>query len=250
MRRGGNGVGMRTSAKGIAFLERHEDVVLQAYRCPAGRWTIGAGLTAASGVVTPAAGMRITAGAASRLLAKALERNYEPSVQRAMPGASQEAFDAGVSFHFNTGAIGRAGWVKVWRGSRVAGWAAQVRARLGEWRRGGGRVLPGLVRRRKEEADLLLENSYGGAATQPRVAPREVAAPGAARLTRVAQDAGVGTIRAALRKLGYDPGPRADAVAERAVRDFQRAHGLTVDGVVGRATLTALERRLDRKSVV
>lgn len=39
--------------KGIPFLEAHEGVALTAYRCPAGKWTIGAGLTAASGVVEP-----------------------------------------------------------------------------------------------------------------------------------------------------------------------------------------------------
>lgn len=42
--------------------------MLTAYRCPAGKWTIGAGLTAASGVVTPRAGMTITRAKASWLL--------------------------------------------------------------------------------------------------------------------------------------------------------------------------------------
>ena len=62
---------MQTSQRGIAFLERHEGVVLRAYRCPAGHWTIGAGLTAASGVVTPKPGMVITRKEATRLLAVA-----------------------------------------------------------------------------------------------------------------------------------------------------------------------------------
>ena len=51
---------MQLSDKGLAFLETHEGVVLKAYRDPVGVWTIGAGLTAASGVVKPKAGMVIT----------------------------------------------------------------------------------------------------------------------------------------------------------------------------------------------
>lgn len=43
----------QTSPEGLAFLERHEGVVLRAYRDVVGVWTIGAGLTAASGVVKP-----------------------------------------------------------------------------------------------------------------------------------------------------------------------------------------------------
>lgn len=46
-----------------------------------------------------------------------------------------------------------------------------------------------------------------------------------------------------LRSSGFDPG-RSDGVfgerTERAVRDFQRARGLTVDGIAGRRTLAAL----------
>ena len=103
---------MQTSAEGVAFIERHEGVVLTAYRDPVGIWTIGSGLTAASGVVKPKAGMKISKAEAARLLSKALATNYEPAVARTMPGARQHEFDGGVSFHFNTGAIGRASWVR------------------------------------------------------------------------------------------------------------------------------------------
>ena len=112
---------MQTSERGIAFNERLEGVVLRAYRCPAGKWTIGAGLTAASGVVDPGPGMVITVEDASRLMALALRKKYEPAVARAMPGAKQHAFDGGVSFHWNTGAISRASWVPAWASGNMAG---------------------------------------------------------------------------------------------------------------------------------
>lgn len=146
-----------TSRDGLAFLERHEGVRLSAYRDPVGVWTIGAGLTAASGVVTPRAGMVITAAEASRLLALALTRNYEPAVRAAMPGASQAAFDAGVSFHFNTGAIGRARWVRLWREKAPAD---VIQDAMLAWVKAGGRTLPGLVTRRKDEGRLLLTGHY------------------------------------------------------------------------------------------
>lgn len=138
------------------------------YLCPAHRWTIGAGLTAASGVIVPKAGMVITREGATAALAQALERNYEPRVRKAMPGAKQHEFDAGVSFDFNTGAIHKATWVKRWL-SKVA--PAVIRDSLAQWNKGGGKVLPGLVSRRKREADMLLLGVYPSSASPPVVPP-------------------------------------------------------------------------------
>lgn len=91
--------------------------------------------------------MVITKDEASRLLGEALTRNYEPAVRAALPGARQQDFDGAVSFHFNTGAIGRASWVKAWA---KRDWQ-KVQAKLALWNKGGGKVLPGLKRRRDEE---------------------------------------------------------------------------------------------------
>lgn len=51
-----------------------------------------------------------------------------------------------------------------------------------------------------------------------------------------------------LRKLGFDPGTGADLIRLDAVLNFQRAHGLTADGIIGRATLTTLQRAMDAKA--
>lgn len=148
---------MQTSAQGEAAIVHEEGEVLRAYRCPAGIWTIGVGLTAASGVVKPCAGMVISKAESRTLLQKALRRNYEPAVARAMPTAKQHEYDAGVGFHFNTGGIGRASWVKAWRDK--AGRAA-ITKRLIAWNKGGGKVLPGLVKRRARECDMLFDRKY------------------------------------------------------------------------------------------
>ena len=225
---------MQTSQKGIAFLERHEGVVLKAYRDPVGVWTIGAGLTAASGVVKPKAGMKITEAEASKLLAEALARNYEPAVRLAMPGAEQHEFDGGISFHWNTGAISRASWVKSWL---VKSWAL-VESGLALWNKGGGKVLPGLERRRHEEYLVIRSGLYSGPVNPSASA---INASVALPLTRIE----LADIHAAFRTLGYEPGSEPSAIRAAAVVKFQRDHDLTVDAVIGKATLSTLQRRLD-----
>lgn len=232
---------MQMSAQGVATLEYHEGVVLRAYRDPVGIWTIGAGLTAASGVVKPKAGMEITNAQATTLLQAALRRNYEPDVARAMPAARQHEFDAGVSFHFNTGAIARASWVKIWvnLGKKRGSDPEDVRAALLRWNKGGGRVLPGLTRRREDEARMLLEGKYPIPIVRPEKDKKGVGAVAVWALEMT--EAEKVQVVYALNELGYKTTfPSADAV-----RDFQRDHGLTVDGIIGRATLSTLQRRLD-----
>lgn len=232
---------MRVSEQGIAMLEAEEGVVLRAYRCPAGVWTIGAGLTAASGVVVPRAGMVITPDEASALLAKALAKNYEPAVDRAMwPGRPvQHEFDTGVMFHFNTGAIGRASWVRAW----IRDNADAARRGLMAWNKGGGKVLPGLVKRREREADLLLKGVY----TPGKARRAAVPAHGPARIALPLSAAEFSAARAALAGLGYAVGTDPIRITAQAVRAFQADHDLTVDGILGRATLSTLQRRIDAR---
>lgn len=236
---------MQTSARGIAALEHEEGVVLRAYRDVVGVWTIGAGLTAASGVIKPKAGMVITREEASALLAKALQRNYEPRVMKAMGGVpgepQQHEFDAGVSFDFNAGAIHKATWVKLWL--RDAARSA-VRASLAQWNKGGGKVLPGLVNRRKREADMLLDGLYPVLAREPQ--PEKAGRWAAWGLDLSAEERAA--VREALHSLGYSVGVAKGEVALEAARLFQHDHALTVDGILGRASLSTLQRRIDARA--
>ena len=236
---------MQTSAQGVAALEREEGVVLRAYRDAVGVWTIGAGLTAASGVVKPTAGMVISAATATNLLQEALRKNYEPTVEAVMGGGQvrhglkQHEFDAGVSFHFNTGAIRKASWVGKWRAGASR---HDITASLALWNKAGGKVLPGLVSRRAREASMLLDGVYTRLPTpQPPPSPAALYAKWGIALTSTEKAAAV----AAFAKLGYDTGTALDAVLASAARKFQADHGLTVDGIIGRATLSTLQRRLD-----
>lgn len=233
---------MQLSDKGVAFLEAHEGVVLKAYRDPVGVWTIGAGLTSASGVVKVRPEMIITRDEASRLLREALRRNYEPRVAKAMPGAAQHEFDAGTSFDWNTGAIHKATWVKRWRAKAAA---TLIKAGLMAWTKGGGKVLPGLKRRREEEAAMLLEGRYIGVETPLVLKKTAREASALARWGLSVNGDEIARIRDGFRKLGYDPGPDTDGVIMSAAISFQADHDLKADGIIGRATLSTLQRRID-----
>ncbi|SMH35955.1 peptidoglycan-binding protein [Maritimibacter sp. HL-12] len=227
-----------TSSKGIAVLKQEEGEVLKAYRCPAGKMTIGVGLTAASGVIDPKPGMVITAGQSSDLLRQALRRNYEPAVAKAMPSAKAHEFDGGVLFHFNTGAIGRASWVKAWR---TRDWD-RVSAKIVLWNKGGGKVLPGLTRRRAREFKIMRYGDYGLLGEVPKASSAD---SDVAKWALPVDRDEIARIRAAFAKLGYAPGNDGGGVHRDAVTRFQREHDLNVDGIIGRATLSTLQRRLD-----
>lgn len=111
---------MQMSEKGLLALANREAIALDAYQDSEGVWTIGLGHTAAAGAPFPAKGMRLTIPQAIALARKDVAK-YERDVDNAVTvPVSQHEFDALVSFHFNTGGIGRASLVNsLNRGNRV-----------------------------------------------------------------------------------------------------------------------------------
>jgi lysozyme len=160
--------------------------------------------------------MTITRDEALAILARDLAR-CEPRVSDALPGAAQPAFDGGVSFDFNTGAIDRASWVSAWR----AGDFARARAGLMMWTMAGGRDVAGLVRRRQAEARLIFDGDYGAGTAAP--------------------DASDETLRRDLASLGFSTSP--DQPVGGAVVAYQKSHpDLVADGIAGAATRASIAR--------
>ena len=152
-----SGPGLSVSAEGIALIKRFEGCarrigrgLVQAYPDPGtggAPWTIGWGSTG------PGIGRGTVwtqAQCDARLEADLLR--YAAEVLQALGDAPtmQAQFDALVSFHYNTGAIGRATLTR----KHIAGDYAGAAAEFARWKRAGGRVVAGLVRRRAAEAAL------------------------------------------------------------------------------------------------
>lgn len=106
---------MRTSDAGLIALVRHEGIVPAPYRDSVGVWTYGVGHTRAAGPPDPAAlprGMPEDLDGAMRRVLDLFRTDllvYEAAVQVVLRRpVTQHAFDALVSFHYNTGGIRRA----------------------------------------------------------------------------------------------------------------------------------------------
>ena len=128
---------MRTSQCGINLIKGFESLRLEAYRCPAGVWTIG---------------YRIDDRKAEQLLVEDL-RGAEAIVNRECPGVSQNQFDALVSFVFNVGEtqFKRSTLLKCVKANPDN---VNIRYEFSRWTRSKGVELAGLIRRRRAEADL------------------------------------------------------------------------------------------------
>lgn len=139
-----------------ALCRRFEGFRAKPYICPAGYPTIG------YGTVWKPDGTRVTMNdapmsveLANEWLVSELRNNYMPGVLKASPRliATPRALAAMTDFAYNLGvARYRASTLRKrvnegdWEGAKVE---------LHKWIRGGGKVLPGLVRRRQAEAALL-----------------------------------------------------------------------------------------------
>ena len=230
---------MKTSDRGRAFIAAHEGVVLRAYRDVAGVWTIGVGHTARAGGLRPKAGMTISRETAEVLLSRDLAR-FEARVSNLAIFKAQTAFDGAVSFDFNTGRIHNASWVRHYR----SGLFARAEASLMQWTLAGGRVVAGLKRRRRSEADLIFCGLYGPEQGEPAASAAAFAPGGGPD----ASDAGLEVLayQRQLKKLKFYKGAIDGLAGPRtrsAIRAFQRAHPqLNEDGIVGPATRAALTR--------
>lgn len=146
---------MKTSPVGITLIKHHEGVRLKPYKCPAGLWTVGVGHLIGDGKSLPDSWNRVfSQEEVDAILAQDLVR-FESGVARYCPVAlTQGQFDALVSFSFNVGlgALQRSTVrLKTNRGEKE-----QAADALLAWSKANGKVLPGLLKRRKDERALYL----------------------------------------------------------------------------------------------
>lgn len=140
----------------------HEGIVREAYRDSTGTWTWSVGLTSASGhKVERYIGNPQSLRRCLEVFVWALER-YADDVRAVFAGEEmmEEEFAAALSFHWNTGAIRRATWVKRWKAGATS---AALRESFMQWDKPAA-----IIPRREAECDLLLKGiwSSDGTATE------------------------------------------------------------------------------------
>jgi len=142
---------MKTGTKGIALIKKWEGCKLDAYVCAAGKNTIGFGNTFYEDGSKVKPGDKITQQRAEELLLNLLPKYEGVVTQKVKAPMTQNQFDALVSHTWNSG------------GSSTLFNLVSTNAPKEEIKKwfetkyitGGGKVLQGLVNRRKEESDLF-----------------------------------------------------------------------------------------------
>ena len=133
------------------FVAQFEGLSLTAYRCPAGVLTIGYGHTGKDVLE----GQRITKEEALALLVDDLKRHFQDIKRLVTTEVTENQCIALLSFAFNIGATN-------FQRSSVRknlnrGAPLQAAESFLLWNRAGGKVLPGLTRRRNAERRLFLK---------------------------------------------------------------------------------------------
>jgi len=146
------------------MIKHHEGVRTKPYRCPALLWTVGVGhvidpnhirvkFEDRKNIALPDEWNRVLSMAeVDRILAEDLA-NFERGVLRLCPtGLTQGRFDALVSFSFNVG-LGNLQRSTI-RMKHNRGDFEEAAEAFMQWTKAGGKELPGLVKRRKDEKAL------------------------------------------------------------------------------------------------
>lgn len=141
---------MNLSDEGLELIKRHEGLRLEAYRDAVGVWTIGYGHTGAD----VEEGQTITEHQADALLGEDVREAEECVEEHVTVDLTQGQFDALVSFVFNLGcaAFTRSTLLRLLNEGDAGGAGTQ----FARWVNAGGQPLPGLVKRRAEEAERFL----------------------------------------------------------------------------------------------
>lgn len=143
---------MKINHAGKKLIKDAEGLRLEAYLCPAQRWTLGYGHVGAD--VLP--GLTITEAEAEVLLETDLVL-FEKGVAAAVTvPLTRNQFSALVSFAYNLG-LGRLIGSTLLRKLNAGDYDGAALEFL-RWDKAGGKVLPGLTRRRAAEAALFMHD--------------------------------------------------------------------------------------------
>jgi len=156
---------VKVSQRCKELIKHHEGVRLKPYRCPAKLWTIGVGhvlypdqgrlpLDQRDAFPLKAEDNRVFSGAEVDGILGADLRRFEVGVAKLFPMVlAQGQFDALCSFAFN---LGLGGVQRSTLRQKVLRGEVEAADEFLKFTRGGGKILPGLVKRRNDERALFL----------------------------------------------------------------------------------------------
>ena len=140
--------------KGIELIKYFEGCKLEAYKCPAGKWTIGIGATYYTDGTPVKQGDKLKSVEEAEELLKKMLKTYEDSVDRLVTSKiNPYQRDALISFTYNLGAnnLGRSTLLKK---VNVNPNDPTIKDEFVKWVNAGGKFLKGLLNRRKAEVEL------------------------------------------------------------------------------------------------
>jgi len=144
---------MKTSQHGIELIKLFEGCKLKSYKCPANVWTIGYGNTFYLDGSKVLMGQKISQVEADMLMLKLLPKYEATVIKNIKVTVNQNQFDALVSFCWNCGssqALFRLVNQKATDAVIYAWW-------INHYVSSGNKIIPGLLKRRRKEADLFIK---------------------------------------------------------------------------------------------
>jgi len=145
---------MKTSKQGLDLIKFYEGFKSEAYKCPAGIWTIGYGHT---GNVNP--DDKVSEEYATELLKKDVEVAERAVNSYITSQINQNQFDALVSFTFNLGAGNLKTSTLLKTVNSDPNNFDEIKAQFLRWNKAGGKVMEGLTKRREAESDMYIKGS-------------------------------------------------------------------------------------------
>ena len=134
----------------IDLIKKYEGLSLKAYKCPAGVWTVGYGITVYPDGTPVKSGDVVTKEKAEALLLDYVINKILPNIKALNLTDNQEAALCSLIYNIGWGAFSKS---KCYKAIKTKDWAT-VFANW-DWIKGGGKVLNGLIKRREEERYLF-----------------------------------------------------------------------------------------------
>lgn len=148
---------MKVNKLGIDMMHHFEGCRLEAYQCSAKVWTIGWGNTYYEDKKPVKKGDKITQDQANKLF-EMIMNEFSIEVRKALTKQLNEnQFSALVCFAYNVG-VGNLKRSTLLRKVNVNPSDVTIANEFAKWTRAGGKVINGLVRRRKAESDLYFKS--------------------------------------------------------------------------------------------